>query len=86
MRYPPRSFKPVGKVFSIEETIGDRLKKLARASLPRIMENIDEPRGRGEPRYCVCGERLHTNPKVRQGRPVCDECAKIIPRLPGGKR
>jgi len=92
----PRTFSPAGKITLVEETSEDRLKKLARAILPRFNDDNDEQgkrkrRGgkhmrRNGPRYCDCGERLYGMPKIRQGRAVCDECALLIPRASGGRK
>ncbi len=67
-----------------DETIGETLQRLARASLPRHIDN-----GCGEyrtTRYCICGEPLPPYPKTRQKQLVCDDCAAIMPRLVGGRR
>lgn len=80
-----RHFIPVGKIFPTDETIKQRLERLARASLPRMGTEPDE-RDRNSHRHCVCGELLPVKPKIRNKRPVCDDCAIITPRMVGGKR
>lgn len=67
-----------------DETVGETLQRLARASLPRHFEG-----GGGEynsKRYCVCGEPLPPRPKTRQKQLVCDDCADSIPRETSGRR
>jgi hypothetical protein len=81
-------FTPVGKIFPAEETIGDRLQRLARASLPVYRETEkNEKKGRRKRRRCAfCGAPLHANAKVRQNYVVCDDCAAVIPYLPRGRQ
>ena len=77
-----RTFTPVGRITQEEETVGQKLERLARASLPRCVA-VEEKEARR--RRCACGADLHAAPKIRQGRPVCDDCADKIPRLPAGR-
>jgi len=79
-----RTFTPVGKIITEAETDGQKLERMARASLPRHVA-VEEKRTR-QRRRCACGADLHTAPKIRQGQPVCDDCADVIPRLPAGRR
>ena len=65
-----------------EETVGETLQRLARASLPRHFEGRDK----NDRRRCVCGEFLPVDAKTRQGRKVCDACAEITPRTIGGRQ
>jgi len=79
-----KTFTPVGKIIKEAETDEQKLRRMARASLPRHIA-IAEKRTR-QRRRCMCGAELHAAPKVRQGQPVCDDCADEIPRLPAGRR
>jgi hypothetical protein len=65
-----------------EETVGETLQRLARASLPR---HPDAMSGSDSKRFCVCGEPLPAYPQTRQKHLVCDDCADSIPRLPSGR-
>jgi len=78
-----KTFTPVGRITQEEETVGQKLERLARASLPRYVAVEDKEARR---RRCACGADLHAAPKIRQGQPVCDDCADVIPRLPAGRR
>ena len=79
-----RTFTPVGKIITEAETDGQKLERMARASLPRHVA-VEEKRTR-QRRRCVCGANLHAAPKIRQGQPVCDDCAAAMPRLQSGRR
>lgn len=66
-----------------DETVGETLQRLARASLPRHAD--DDEVDRNSNRRCVCGELLPANPKTRQKRKVCDDCAALTPRMDSGR-
>jgi hypothetical protein len=68
----------------MEETIGQKLQRLARESLPRPRR--PEMKDRNSKRRCICGDFLPANPKTRQKQKVCDVCAETLPRLLSGKR
>ena len=77
-----RTFTPVGKIIKEEETVEQKLQRMARASL-RVQE---ADTGRNSKQCGVCGEPLFASPKIRQGLKVCDDCADEIPRLFCGRR
>jgi hypothetical protein len=78
-----KTFTPVGKIVKEAETDEQKLQRMARASLPRCVA-VEEKEARR--RRCACGADLHAAPKIRQGQPVCDDCADMIPRLSAGRR
>lgn len=78
-----RAFTPVGRIVHEPETLGQKLQRLARESLPVVV--VTRERKSRARRYCACGAKLHANPKVRQKQMVCDDCADIIPRLETGR-
>jgi len=80
-----KTFTPVGRITQEEETIGEKLQRLARESLPRHPHLETGDRDRNAKRRCVCGEYLPAHPKIREKRPVCDDCADEIPRSPAGR-
>jgi hypothetical protein len=79
-----RTFTPVGRITQEVETDEQKLQRMARASLPKYVD-VEEKRTR-QRQHCACGADLHAAPKIRQGQPVCDDCADKIPRLPAGRR
>jgi hypothetical protein len=78
-----KTFSPVEKIMHTEETVGQKLQRLARASLPVYPAPKVKNYSKREQK-CICGKYLPSRPKTRQGQKVCDECAVLIPRLHGG--
>ena len=77
-----KTFTPVGKVIQGQETDEQKLLRMARASL----RSYAADKGKNSKQCGVCGEPLFSNPKIRQGLKVCDDCAGMIPRLFCGRR
>jgi len=77
-----KHFIPAGKVIVEEETVGQTLQRLAKASLPRC-EAVQDKNGN---QRCECGEVLTARAATRHKRRVCETCAAAMPRLQSGRR
>ena len=81
-----KTFSPAGRITPEEDTIGRRLQRLARAALPVYVPPEEAGPRKRKRRLCACGAPLHNNPKIRQKRMVCDDCAELMPSIKGGPK